>query len=749
MTVNLSALAGAGQQFFDNNGNPLSGGKLYSYEAGTTTPQTTYTSASGATAHTNPIVLDSAGRVATGEIWVTAGQNYKFVLKTSAEVTLATWDNITGIGGTGIATNASLVEYDPPFAGAVTSGYTVQDKLAQTVSVEDFGAVGDGVTDDTAAIQAALNYGGKITGEGTFLISSKLTATKEGTWLVGPAASWGNEGFNGRSFRLLGAPSLTADFLIQFKNPDRANLRSVGMENVGIDLQTNSPDCGGLAVYGAYDASAFCNINITGVALGRIGFFASAGDTNRSAVIQTATFENIWTLKRAGLSTTPAVRTWGVQESTFINCKASHSSVTHAAWEFASSAGVTLISPSFVNASGYGLDIIEEQGRCEGVTFLTPTFENCLNTVRTRTIDAYMFGTISSVPSVGDTVRQPADGSTATGVVWQASAIGVYVVVTSGAFSTGTLYNSSGASIGTVSTISTFGGNQNIALTNPRTLGGAAVGSAAGGEFKALSNSRIELPNDSNTSFTHVYTADNSAINNTFIASRFGNMVASGRSNELRGNAELTFVYEGSASTDLWPFTNNQFSLVTVPSAVRKVTLIRPQATSGFMEVLGTGVTVLPYAASTVFRVYGGTLVLQRKDATTWVIESAQGNIITTTDGRVAVAPWTQTRTTTFAADSNTVAGCTILNTGATGTVSVNMSVIGAAATLVGTQFTIRRVASQILRVTPNAADTILGASAAGKYVQLDSDGAFLTLEVMATGVYNIIASQGTFSFQP
>lgn len=97
-SVNLSAFGGVGWQFFDNNGVPLAGGLIYTYEAGTTTPQATYTTSAGTIAHTNPIVLNSAGRVPGGEIWLLFA-SYKFVLQTSAAVLIATYDNITSGGG--------------------------------------------------------------------------------------------------------------------------------------------------------------------------------------------------------------------------------------------------------------------------------------------------------------------------------------------------------------------------------------------------------------------------------------------------------------------------------------------------------------------------------------------------------------------------------------------------------------------------------------------------------------------------
>jgi hypothetical protein len=256
MSVTPSPIGGFAAQFFDNNGVILSGGKIYTYSAGTTTPQATYTSAVGVTPHANPIILDSAGRVPGGEIWLTDGLVYKFVIETATGILLGTYDNITGVNSNFVnytiqeevitatagqtvfnlstinytpgtnsltvyidgvnqyvgdsyletdsntvtftsgvhvggevkfttavqsttgAVDASIVSYDPPFTnGAITN---VEAKLSQYVSVKDFGATGNGSTNDYQAIQNAIDYLVSVGG-------GNLTCVNGKTYAMNPA----------------------------------------------------------------------------------------------------------------------------------------------------------------------------------------------------------------------------------------------------------------------------------------------------------------------------------------------------------------------------------------------------------------------------------------------------------------------------------------------------------------------------------------------------------------------------------
>jgi len=92
-------------QFFDDNGDPLAGGLIYTYTAGTTTPKATYTDYSEVTPAANPVVLDSAGRAA---IWIVG--SYRIDVKTSADVLVRSVDNITAYTSGGDMTKAV---YDP------------------------------------------------------------------------------------------------------------------------------------------------------------------------------------------------------------------------------------------------------------------------------------------------------------------------------------------------------------------------------------------------------------------------------------------------------------------------------------------------------------------------------------------------------------------------------------------------------------------------------------------------------------
>ena len=148
MAVNLSPI-GNGFQFFDTNGVPLNAGKIYTYQAGSSTPLATYTDNAGLVANTNPIILGTDGRP-PNEIWLSDGYFYKFILKDSSDVTIQTYDNLYGIIGTSpapatpIPTGAILLWSGS--IGSIPAGWYLCNGSNGTPDLRDRFVVGAGST---------------------------------------------------------------------------------------------------------------------------------------------------------------------------------------------------------------------------------------------------------------------------------------------------------------------------------------------------------------------------------------------------------------------------------------------------------------------------------------------------------------------------------------------------------------------------------------------------------------------------
>lgn len=142
------------QSYTDDAGVPLSGGLLYTWDAGTTTPRLTWSDSAQTAPHTNPIVLDARGEATV--FWSGA---YKVELRTATNVPIWTVDNITAgndaISAAALAASsgATLVGFTQAGSGITTTVATTLDNVIYDTS---FGVVADGVTDDSAAQNAFL-----------------------------------------------------------------------------------------------------------------------------------------------------------------------------------------------------------------------------------------------------------------------------------------------------------------------------------------------------------------------------------------------------------------------------------------------------------------------------------------------------------------------------------------------------------------------------------------------------------------
>lgn len=194
-------------QFFDANGSPLVGGKVFTYAAGTTTPLQTYTDASGATPNTNPVILDSRGEC---NLWFSTASSYKVVLKTATDVLQWTVDNIATYGtiasqnsnnvaitgGTiaGVTITTSTITGDiSGNAGTVTNGVyltatqTLTNKtitgLASASTVND--SLGTGYTIGYRSYPQSLNTTAAVSDIGKHLFVSATTTVPSGVFVAG------------------------------------------------------------------------------------------------------------------------------------------------------------------------------------------------------------------------------------------------------------------------------------------------------------------------------------------------------------------------------------------------------------------------------------------------------------------------------------------------------------------------------------------------------------------------------------
>lgn len=191
-------------QFVNTSGAPLSGGLLFTYAGGTSTPLNTYTDATGSTANANPTVLTTLGTAPQG-IFLASATAYKFSLSPPGDVTntnpIWTVDGITAsFNGTMASQNASAVA----IVGGTISGVTI---TALTLGVSGATSLSTLTVSNHAIFQGNVTVNGNLnlgststlnanaivatgsieqsaTGFGAFFLSNAVTAGQSAQYIM-------------------------------------------------------------------------------------------------------------------------------------------------------------------------------------------------------------------------------------------------------------------------------------------------------------------------------------------------------------------------------------------------------------------------------------------------------------------------------------------------------------------------------------------------------------------------------------
>jgi len=294
-----------GQQFFDNSGLPLAGGLIGAYIAGSSSvTQDTYTSSAGTVLNSNPIVLDSSGRITTS-IWLQFGKAYNLVLKNSLGTVIQSWDNITGSsasssGGSTVADLQWVAGAAPTFVsvnsffvtGNSTSTYNAGRRVkAVSSSATTFGTVLSATFSGGVTTVALSMDAGTLLDSG---LASVFYGINSGTNTSVPA------GFGNTSISLASAGTITIG-----TSPSQ-NIDITG----GGTITSFGNAAEGIIRFVTFDTLSTLTYNATSmVTPNAVDLIVGAGDTIGLKSLGSSNWQVIFAPFRIGLAATPAATT--------------------------------------------------------------------------------------------------------------------------------------------------------------------------------------------------------------------------------------------------------------------------------------------------------------------------------------------------------------------------------------------------------------------------------------------------------
>lgn len=208
-------------RYFDANGLPLAGGKLYSYEAGTNTPLATYTDSTGTVPNSNPAILDADGYA---DIWM-GSATYKFMLTDANDVSIFTEDEVTGNlsnGQNGVDGRSLITGIIDPVFGDGNNG----DSFINVTTSTFFGPKASGIWPsgisfagaNGTAIEEVLT-GTYAAGNTTYTLSQTPVTNAEVRGVLGtvPQAQTRDYTISGTTITFTGQDTSDSDFLASYR----------------------------------------------------------------------------------------------------------------------------------------------------------------------------------------------------------------------------------------------------------------------------------------------------------------------------------------------------------------------------------------------------------------------------------------------------------------------------------------------------------------------------------------------------